>query len=215
MVGAAHRTVMSIPAHPIRRFIVRSPPTCNYSGPPRIADFVLRNPAAQELTLPRTVTLEPQNPESLPVLIISTGWIGVAASLRAMRCPGRAAGRSIPPSSLAPRIKGRDWSGKIAGKYRIPSTSAFLESAGTRSVHLETFGLFKRPIRRAEIVAAAKFRFVWFHVLAQPIPTVGIVPAVDDVVHWRNGRCAVEFEKTRFVRRPLCRLPGTSDEIAC
>jgi len=38
-----------------------------------------------------------------------------------MRCLGRAPGRSI---QLAPVIKSRDWSGKIAGKYRIPNTNA-------------------------------------------------------------------------------------------
>jgi len=47
---------------------------------------------------------------------------------------GQAAGRSV---QLSPMIKSRDRSGKIAGKYRIPSTSASLETPDTGSVRLE------------------------------------------------------------------------------
>jgi len=44
-----------------------------------------------------------------------------------------------PLHPVGPVIKGRDWIGKIPGKYRIPSTTAsFWEGADTRSVHLET-----------------------------------------------------------------------------
>src|SRR5437879_4084090 len=97
-VGAAHRSAMIIPAHPIRRLIVRFPLHA-LLGPARNSRLCSEEPLLQEPTLPRTVTLERQKRESLPILGFRMDRSG-GFTPGDPRPRGQAAGRSVQLSPV-------------------------------------------------------------------------------------------------------------------